>query len=363
MRIVPGTTVHTEYSNGTWVRVAYEGKTGYVLRSNLEYPVYNMNGKSYSTAYRLYKKESGKNVNEKVYLLARNDKYGYAYVQNQEGTTYWTETKYLKSAETVEICYTNMPSVTLHTQANNASDSIAVPYMTEVKSYGKISETAEGSWTKVYYDDQTWYIWMDAGTELLTDQKSPWNYSSQTEYQEKVINKAVDIYQNWETKYANGQSNGVPDTDGRYGFDCSGFASYVIETVMQEYVPTYNLSANLTNLYNTEGIYNQGFRRECSATTVLEKTLDESKLNPGDVLFFNLAEEGSTKNSYNHCGIYLGNGEFIHSTHSWNNGDGGVIIMPLKGIYVEGFVSAKRYLPDAVIAANQKMQTNSTVNK
>ena len=182
------------------------------------------------------------------------------------------------------------------------------------------------------------------------------SYETNTVFQEQVVDLAIDIYQNWDTKYAHGQSNGIADTDGKYGFDCSGFVAYVLDEVMQKHVPTYNVSANIETLYETGSIYNSGYKGEHTVKTVLQETLDESKLQAGDVLFFLLDEEENANGTeYNHCGLYLGNGEFIHCTSSWNQ----VVVMPLDGIYERGFLEAKRYLPDVVETADVDKVTNS----
>lgn len=340
--------VKTEYGSDTWVRVVYEGKQGYVLRDKLYYPSYNVNGKSYSTAYQLYKKRNGKQVDETVVLLAQNAKYGYAYVQNESGKEYWTQLGALKQISQTQTYYTCVPSVTLHTQASNDSEEIQIPYMTPVQA----EKLVIGGWTKVSYNGKTYYIWLEEG--ILTEQESTYQYDTNTAYQKAVVEKAMDIYRNWDTKYVHGQSNGIADSDGKYGFDCSGFASYVINEVMQQDVPTYRISANLQKLYETTDMYNKGYTGAFASTFV-----SRENLQPGDVLFFYVGEESDAQTAglpYNHCGIYLGNGEFIHCTRSWG---GGVCIMPLNTMYEEGLIGIKRYLPQKAVPADQTMYTTS----
>lgn len=72
------------------------------------------------------------------------------------------------------------------------------------------------------------------------------------------------------------------------GFDCSGFVYYVTRSV------GLNTSRTLTAMYS------QG--------TPVEK----SDLLPGDIVFF----KNTYKSGISHVGIYVGNGQFIHSPHT-----------------------------------------------
>lgn len=72
------------------------------------------------------------------------------------------------------------------------------------------------------------------------------------------------------------------------GFDCSGFVYYVLRSV--------GIPAGRTLVT----MYAQG--------TPVEK----SKLQPGDVVFF----QNTYTTGISHVGIYVGNGQFIHSPHS-----------------------------------------------
>lgn len=265
--------------------------------------------------------------------------------------------KKTESAEQTGLRYTTNVSTTLHVSKDSASDVVAVPYMTPLTLLSAQESSGAGQWLQVEYQGKPYYLWQPAGADSLTSEKSKYVYVTDTELQRNVVDVSLSIYWNWETKYAHQQSNGVADADGKYGFDCSGFVSYVMNTAMRRVVPTYRLSANIETLYKTTGIYNAGLKGAYEAETILTGTLDETVLQPGDVLFFQVGNEESVKGlSYNHCGIYLGKSEFIHCTSSWG---GGVCIMPLKGIYKEGFVTAKRYLPESVTKAEQIKYTTS----
>jgi cell wall-associated NlpC family hydrolase len=96
------------------------------------------------------------------------------------------------------------------------------------------------------------------------------------------------------------------------GFDCSGFVMYVFG------------AHGITLPHNSRSMYSHG-------TSVAKKDL-----RPGDLVFF----YGSNKSVINHVGIYIGNGQFIHSSSSK-----GITITGLESsYYVNHYYGAKRIL-------------------
>ena len=69
-----------------------------------------------------------------------------------------------------------------------------------------------------------------------------------------------------------------------YGFDCSGFTQYA---------------------FKRAGVY---LPRMADSQYYYGKRLSVSQLRPGDLVFFTTYEPGAS-----HCGIYVGNGNFIHA--------------------------------------------------
>lgn len=95
------------------------------------------------------------------------------------------------------------------------------------------------------------------------------------------------------------------------GFDCSGFTKYVYQ----------KMGVNLPRVSTDQ--FKQG------------SAVSKSELKPGDLVFFNTTGKGVS-----HVGIYLGDGEFAHSSSSK-----GVRIDSLNNSYYKArYVGAKRVL-------------------
>ncbi|NOV02489.1 C40 family peptidase [Paenibacillus planticolens] len=111
---------------------------------------------------------------------------------------------------------------------------------------------------------------------------------------------------------------GIPYKDAgttTKGFDCSGFTSYVFD---QFGIDLPHSSA----AQDKEGYW-----------------IDKSDLRKGDLVFFNTGGKGIS-----HVGIYLGNGEFIHSASN----EGIVKNKLSESYYAKRYVSARRVLWDDI---------------
>lgn len=246
-----------------------------------------------------------------------------------------------------------------------SENGLRLPYMTELGYICNYSTSKNGRWDIYEYGGGIFYMWTEAGAESkVTDKRSTFTYSVKTQYEKDVVNGALNILNNKKTRYIWGTTGQpVSGTANTYSYDCSGFASSVIDAAMKKYVPVYNISANLQNLYYQEdAIYNGGTKAAFYATDVIAKgeKLDISKLRAGDLLFFWLYDESNEENyqkETTHVGLYLGNGEFIHCSQGFDR----VIIMPLIGIYADGFVKASRMLPETVQDVNETMYTKGNL--
>lgn len=102
---------------------------------------------------------------------------------------------------------------------------------------------------------------------------------------------------------------------GPSGFDCSGFTMY---------------------------IYGQfGIRLPHGATDQMRcgAAVDRSQLQPGDLIFFH--DDYYSSSTASHCGIYVGNDQFVHAS---TYGNGGVLLTALKGnpYYSAHYIAARR---------------------
>ena len=128
----------------------------------------------------------------------------------------------------------------------------------------------------------------------------PWNFSD-------LILTQAKFYR--DTPYARGSS-----LQTGYATDCSGFVQYIY----------HGFKIDLP----------RSSAEQAQVGKVVTRTMDFSKLLPGDLLFF--CRGG---NQVGHSGIYLGDGKMIHaSNHRY-----GVTVTDLRQPYYEGtFVVAKR---------------------
>ncbi len=106
---------------------------------------------------------------------------------------------------------------------------------------------------------------------------------------------------------------GVPyvwaGTSPEEGFDCSGLVYYCFKV--------NGITVNRV----AQSMYYNG------------KAVDLNKLKPGDILLF-----GSSVYNIWHAGLYVGNGQFIHSPHSGAN----VRVESLSDLYGMRLVAARR---------------------
>jgi len=105
------------------------------------------------------------------------------------------------------------------------------------------------------------------------------------------------------------------------GFDCSGF----ITTVYRE-----GLGQNLPR--STKHMLQSG------------QAVDPEQIRPGDLVFFRI------RRNLKHAGIYMGNGQFIHSSTSV-----GVTMSSLTSNYWQDrFIQARRYTRQMPVTAQQR---------
>jgi len=260
----------------------------------------------------------------------------------------------LSKKESFKTRYVNAPKAWLYAAPTIDAQTTPVRYMDKIKLGEDVKSNSQSTWYRVYFEDQLYYMRIEKDSDVLTSKKRKFKYEGETKRQQQIIDLALEISEEWKTTYAHDQSNGIPNSRGVYGFDCTGLVKYILGTVMQKTVPAYRLYASIETLYETESIYNAGYPGEFFATDVKRKNLQ-----PGDVLFFTSQADGSDSDEIGHCGIYLGNNEFIHATSAWEDA---VCIVPLTGSFKENLVAIRRYIPKTVTPANTevKLKKNGT---
>ena len=255
-------------------------------------------------------------------------------------------------SESFKTRYVDVPKAWLYAAPTVDAATTPVRYMDKIRLGEDVISNSVSTWYRVKFDDKLYYMRIEKDADVLTSKKRKFQYEGQTKRQQQIIDLALEISEEWKTTYAHDQSNGVPNKKGVYGFDCTGLVKYIFGTVMQKTVPSYRLYASIDTLYKTKSIYNQGYPGEFFATTVKRKDIQ-----PGDVLFFTSQADGSDSDRIGHCGIYLGNNEFVHATSAWEDA---VCIVPLAGSFEENLVAIRRYLPKTVTPANTKVRLKNT---
>ena len=246
----------------------------------------------------------------------------------------------LRSPETLTTCYINIPKVRLHHVNLSGADPVELPYMAEVQLGAAVQSRSSGVWYRIFYENELYYIFKKHSENTFTTTRSSFVYTGNTPLQQQAIDLAMDICNNWNTVYSYGATGQVVDETGARGFTCGSLVALILNQVMQEQVPLYWVSSGIEPLYNMEYLYNEGLPGETKV-----EIQDLRDLQPGDVLFFRSRLDDPNSTVIGHCGMYLGNNEFLHCTSLW---EGGVCVMPLTYDFKDTLLSIHRFLPDEI---------------
>lgn len=221
----------------------------------------------------------------------------------------------VKTTENVELGYGifNSNSVNLRSGAGTSNSKVATASKGDKAYIIGIS----GGWYKVIYGEKICYVRSDyldlseAPYENKASSKSPLFFrggnSTGTEPSAAALNGTAGSTGNSGSSSGSGVSSGttatsngtkIVETAKKYlgvpyvwggsspsGFDCSGFVYYVMRSC------GYSVSRTSASMYKNG--------------TPVEK----SDLQPGDIVFF----QNTYKAGISHVGIYVGDGQFIHS--------------------------------------------------
>ena len=234
----------------------------------------------------------------------------------QETTTQTNTTSYSET----KTKYINVNSAYVRSEASTSGSIVTTLIKdTDVKVTGE-----SGDWYKVEYGSYSGYIYKD----LLSDNKSgTTNRSGETLTRNIEENNDTESgNNNVETTSSKGEEivayanqylgcSYVYGGSGPSTFDCSGFTMYVYKHF------GYSLSHSAT-------------AQSYEGTAVAKEDLQ-----PGDLVFFS---DYQTLEGIGHCGIYIGNGEFIHAS----SGSGYCVKVSnlLSGSYNTRYVTARRLI-------------------
>lgn len=230
---------------------------------------------------------------------------------NNDDTTS-SDTNYTKTTK-----YINASSVYVRKEASTSAGIVTTLIRnTDVTVVGE-----SGDWYKVTYKDYSGYIYK----ELLSDKKTEeTNRSSDNRESATTVSSVTTETTTEETskgqeivEYAK-QYLGCPYVYGGSGdksFDCSGFTMYVYKKF------GYALSHSAT------------------AQSKVGTYVAKEDLQAGDLVFF---LDYETMDGIGHCGIYIGNGEFIHAS----SGSGYCVKISnlLTGSYNTRYATARRLI-------------------
>lgn len=223
-----------------------------------------------------------------------------------------TSSNYTKSTK-----YINASSVYVRKEASTSAEIVTTLIRnTDVTVVGE-----SGDWYKVTYKDYSGYIYK----ELLSDKKTEeTNRSSANRESATTVSSVTTETSTEETskgqeivEYAK-QYLGCPYVYGGSGdksFDCSGFTMYVYKKF------GYTLS------------------HSAIAQSKVGTYVAKEDLQAGDLVFF---LDYETMDGIGHCGIYIGNGEFIHAS----SGSGYCVKISnlLTGSYNTRYATARRLI-------------------
>ncbi len=235
-------------------------------------------------------------VGEGTALIVEADTGSGWYKVNYDGESGYMSADYLSFSETMDLTaqgWVDGSDVRMRAAAGTDSEIV------RVTTYGESVEIlgVDGEWYKVSAGGKTGYI---RGDYVSFTEPDPSQAPAAGSIGEQIVAFAEQFLG---TPYVWAGSS--PS-----GFDCSGFVSYIFKNF------GYTVNRTAASMY-TNGV-----------------AVDKSELQIGDAVFF-----ASSSESIGHVGIYIGDGEFIHSS----SGCGYVTISGLdESYYSRMYVGARR---------------------
>ena len=296
--IASGSEVKVITSTNKWSFIETDTISGWIVNTTLGEKISSDNNGTPETA-----EEPEENTNNE---------------ENQNTTDTEENANSDKMYETSVTKYINGSSVYIRNKPSTDADIvISLIKNTDVTVVGE-----NGDWYKVEYNNYEGYIYK----ELLADEKvAQTNRHDTVQISESVVQDNIEQTSDTSNltlgqeivEYAQ-QYLGCPYVYGGSGsssFDCSGFTMYVYKNF------GYTLS------------------HSARAQSKMGTYVDKDNLQPGDLVFF---LDYETMDDIGHCGIYIGNGNFIHAS----SGTGYCVKIStlLSGSYDKRYATARRLI-------------------
>ena len=326
--LMNGQKVEYISTSGSWLKVKYNGVTGYVhgdyvtkgttdnsTTGTTKYVSASVGLNVRSGAGTSYSKLGKLEYKEKVTVLSTSN--GWSKI-NYNGKTGYVDSSYLKSTvpgSTDDNTNNETTGTTKYvntTSGLNVRSGAGTSYSKlgklEYKEKVTVLSTSNG-WSKINYNGKTGYV----DSSYLQSTVPGSNGNNANNNNNTVSTKANEVIAYAKTLL------GKPYVWGAQGpnsFDCSGFTYYVFK--------------------NKAGIV---LPRTSSAQSKYGTYVSKSNLKAGDLVFFDT--NGANNGNVSHVGMYIGNGQMIHASY----GQKKIVIANFNDSYYQkAYVNARRVL-------------------
>ena len=326
--LMNGQKVEYISTSGSWLKVKYNGVTGYVhgdyvtkgttdnsTTGTTKYVSASVGLNVRSGAGTSYSKLGKLEYKEKVTVLSTSN--GWSKI-NYNGKTGYVDSSYLKSTvpgSTDDNTNNETTGTTKYvntTSGLNVRSGAGTSYSKlgklEYKEKVTVLSTSNG-WSKIKYNGKTGYV----DSSYLQSTVPGSNGNNANNNNNTVSTKANEVIAYAKTLL------GKPYVWGAQGpnsFDCSGFTYYVFK--------------------NKAGIV---LPRTSSAQSKYGTYVSKSNLKAGDLVFFDT--NGANDGNVSHVGMYIGNGQMIHASY----GQKKIVIANFNDSYYQkAYVIARRVL-------------------
>ena len=360
--------------SGSWIKVKYSSKTGYVYGDYVEKDTSSTKTTKYVNASSLNFRSGPSTSYSVIGKLSSGDKVEVISTSNgwskikYDGKTGYVSSKYLSSSapqsSTTTIKYVNASS--LNVRSGPSTNNSVIGKLSSGDKVEVIS-TSNG-WSKIKYDGKTGYVSskylsssapQSSTTTIKYVNASSLNVRSGPSTNNSVIGKlssgdkveVISTSNGWSKIKYNGQTGYVSSqylssTASDSSTSTSSSASKVISLAKTLLGKPYVWGAQGPSSFDCSGFTYYVFKNSVNVTiprvskdqSKYGTSVSKSNLKVGDLIFFDT--NGSNDGNVSHVGIYMGNNEFIHASSSKKK----VVISQMSSYYNGAFVNARRVL-------------------